>query len=123
MDITGLKSQESEAKTEWAKVPGTDMWVNLRFLLPRDLDRIGKRKDLYKRGQINAKLYQEAVLDECVLEWDNIFLEDKPFPCTKQNKVTLDGLMVQFRILWKRYSGFITPEDDDSEEEDELPNS
>lgn len=123
MDAKKLLAQLEERVTKWEKLPGSDVEVFLKHLIPDDLDRIGKKRELYKgpSGKMNFQLYREAVLKEVVVNWKNFTLDGEPLPCSDENKVAMDKAYLPFRMAWFKVSGLSAQ--DEEEEGDELGNS
>lgn len=123
MNIKSLLEQKQTRKEDWVKIPGTEVSVLVKYLLPMDLDQIGKRRSLYKKvgGKMDFRLYREAVMIETVKDWKGLELEEGvPFPCTPENTIELDKIFAPFREVWFKASGLAREVEE--EEDDELGN-
>lgn len=124
MDVKNLLNGNDEG--EWCSVLGTDdVEIKIRRLKPKEFDSIRKASQSRRKGY-RARLRQDDLddkmmikcLDEMVLEWKGLASDGQPWPCTKENKILLDGNWMPFRQLWQDI--LLESMDEEAEDAEEL---
>lgn len=109
MDVRTILNGGPQAR--WYKIPGTDVRVHIASLKPvrcDELREVATKADfngMKMERTIDTDVLMDLMLDEMVQGWENISEDGKDFPCTKENKLSLDRNWSPFRKLW--YSVFL----------------
>ena len=101
MDVTNLLNEDLEAK--WYTVGDSDVRVKIRPLKPSRQDEI--ERVCSRRGKTDVRKQFWMMLDEAVVDWENIFVQDANgeqvrYQCSQENKRALDANWPDFRLLW-----------------------
>lgn len=104
-DVSILANGQAEG--DWYVVPGSKVKVRIRPIKPRILKDLRKKWTKTRmRGskaveEVNEPAFHNDLLDEIVAEWKNIKKGEEEFPCTRENKIFLDGEWHAFTTLWQ----------------------
>lgn len=92
---------------EWHKIGTSGAEVKMRGLRPSEKRKIFQKaqmkpmeKDKDNERQMDLQLLNDLLLECCIVDWKNIEKDDKPFPCTLENKKILDDFWPEFNRLW-----------------------
>lgn len=104
MDIGDILNDGPEA--EWYTIPGTEVQVQIANVKPgrrRELMRQATRVRFVRGQRIEWRDEEELgrlLLNEYVCDWKNIKRNGDEFPCTPENKNSLDYNWGEFSTFW-----------------------